>query len=146
MRRTDFISPLETGGISVLAAEPELAGTLGATVRVGHVPRRRHRAATRPSCSARRRPRCSGSTGVDGSAACTCGGHWFTVIGILDPVELAPAIDRAALIGFPVAEAVFGIDGSASTRLRAHRRPTRSTPCATCCPPTANPRPPTRWR
>ena len=35
--------------------------------------------------------------------------------GILDPVELVPSIDRAALIGFPAAEDRFGIDGSAST-------------------------------
>lgn len=29
--------------------------------------------------------------------------RWFDVVGILDPVSLAPELDRAALIGFPVA-------------------------------------------
>jgi putative ABC transport system permease protein len=39
------------------------------------------------------------------------GGRWFTVVGILDPVALAPEIDRSALIGFPVAETQLGFDG-----------------------------------
>jgi putative ABC transport system permease protein len=32
--------------------------------------------------------------------------RWFTVIGLLDPVPLAPELDRAALIGFPEAAAI----------------------------------------
>jgi hypothetical protein len=43
------------------------------------------------------------------------GGRWFTVTGILRPVTLAPEIDRAALVGFPVAEALLGSDGSPGT-------------------------------
>jgi putative ABC transport system permease protein len=31
------------------------------------------------------------------------GGHWFTVIGILDPVPLSPDIDRSVLIGWDAA-------------------------------------------
>jgi putative ABC transport system permease protein len=42
------------------------------------------------------------------------GGHWFTVIGILRPFELAPEIDRSALIGFPAAADFFGYDGHPS--------------------------------
>jgi putative ABC transport system permease protein len=42
------------------------------------------------------------------------GGRWFTVIGILAPLELAPEIDRSALIGFPVAATDFDYDGSPS--------------------------------
>jgi putative ABC transport system permease protein len=42
------------------------------------------------------------------------GGRWFTVIGILAPLELAPEIDRSALIGFPVAARDFGFDGHPS--------------------------------
>jgi putative ABC transport system permease protein len=45
------------------------------------------------------------------------GGEWFTVVGMLDPVPLAPELDRAALVGWPAAD-VPGFDG--------HRRP--STP------------------
>jgi putative ABC transport system permease protein len=52
---------------------------------------------------------------VDPSIAVYIGGEWYTVIGILDPVELVPSIDRSALIGFDVAKDRFGIDGTAST-------------------------------
>jgi putative ABC transport system permease protein len=43
------------------------------------------------------------------------GGRWFTVVGILDPVTLAPELDRAALIGLPAAKQLFGADGAPST-------------------------------
>jgi putative ABC transport system permease protein len=43
------------------------------------------------------------------------GGHWFTVVGILDPVTLAPELDQAALVGFPAAEALLDSDGSPTT-------------------------------
>jgi putative ABC transport system permease protein len=43
------------------------------------------------------------------------GERWFTVVGILDPVELAPDLDSAALIGLPIAKELFEADGSAST-------------------------------
>jgi putative ABC transport system permease protein len=43
------------------------------------------------------------------------GGWWFTVVGILEPLELAPEFDRAALIGLPIAKQLFDADGSAST-------------------------------
>lgn len=40
------------------------------------------------------------------------GGTHFTVVGILDPVALAPELDAAALIGADVARDLFGFDGS----------------------------------
>ena len=43
------------------------------------------------------------------------GGQWFTVAGILDPVALAPEIDRSALVGFPAAKSLLGFDGSPTT-------------------------------
>jgi putative ABC transport system permease protein len=43
------------------------------------------------------------------------GDHQFTVIGILDPVLLAPELDRSALIGAAVATELFGFDGSPTT-------------------------------
>lgn len=42
------------------------------------------------------------------------GGYHFTVIGILKRSVLAPELDLAALIGIPVAEQMFGFDGSPS--------------------------------
>ena len=40
--------------------------------------------------------------------------EWFAVIGVLAPVELAPELDRAALVGWELAARRFGHDGSAS--------------------------------
>jgi putative ABC transport system permease protein len=42
------------------------------------------------------------------------GGHWFTVVGILDPFPLAPELDRSALVGFPVAARLLRYDGHPS--------------------------------
>jgi putative ABC transport system permease protein len=43
------------------------------------------------------------------------GGTYVTVVGILDPVALAPELDTAALIGAGVAADRFGFDGSPTT-------------------------------
>jgi putative ABC transport system permease protein len=40
---------------------------------------------------------------ADGSVQVWLGEHWFSVVGILRPVALAPELDRTALIGRPVA-------------------------------------------
>jgi putative ABC transport system permease protein len=40
---------------------------------------------------------------ADGRALVWIGDHWFAVTGILDPLTLAPELDRAALVGQPVA-------------------------------------------
>jgi putative ABC transport system permease protein len=42
------------------------------------------------------------------------GGHWFTVAGVLRRLPLAAEIDRSVLVGFPVAQALFGYDGHPS--------------------------------
>jgi putative ABC transport system permease protein len=39
------------------------------------------------------------------------GHQWFTVIGVLDAVPLAPELDYAALVGWPVAVAELRFDG-----------------------------------
>jgi putative ABC transport system permease protein len=51
-----------------------------------------------------------GITEVSGNPRVYLGGHWFAVLGILEPFELAPEIDSSALIGFPTAVAEFGYD------------------------------------
>jgi putative ABC transport system permease protein len=48
--------------------------------------------------------------GVDragGQVAVWIGNRWFDVVGIMEPVALAPELDRAALVGFPVAHHVL---------------------------------------
>jgi putative ABC transport system permease protein len=112
VRRTNFISEEETGGISVMAADLDLLKTLGATVRRGvylDAAKARYPAVVLGSKAAER-------LGIDRTGvAVWIGERWFTVVGILDPIELAPDIDSAALIGLPIARELFGAEGSAST-------------------------------
>lgn len=41
--------------------------------------------------------------------------RWFTVVGVLHPVPLAPELDSTALIGWPAAERYLDFDGHATT-------------------------------
>jgi len=112
VRRSDKIPETETGGISVLAADPDLLATLGGQVGSGRFLNRataRYPAVVLGAKAAER-------LGIDRvGRQVWLGGRWFTVTGILRPVTLAPEIDRAALVGFPVAEALLGADGSPGT-------------------------------
>ena len=112
MRRSDRIDPSETGGIAVDAADPGLLGTLGGALARGRfldAATARYPAvvlgATRRGGSASTRPGvrvCSAAAGSPSSA-------------ILDPVALAPELDRAALDRLPAAERC-----SAPTRIGEH--------------------------
>ena len=67
------------------------------------------------------------------------------MVGILRPVTLAPEIDRAALVGFPAAEALLGSDGSPGTvYLRAD--PDQVEAVREVLPATANPANPNEVR
>ena len=44
---------------------------------------------------------------ADGSVTVWLGNRWFDVVGILEPVALAPELDRSALIGFPAARTLL---------------------------------------
>jgi putative ABC transport system permease protein len=109
VRRTDRIPEEETGGIAVIATDTKLRATLGASMRAGRfldAATARYPATVLGSVAARRLG--IRRTGVN----VYLGGRWFTVVGILDPVTLDPDLDRAALIGFPIASKLFGMDVS----------------------------------
>jgi putative ABC transport system permease protein len=112
VRRTNYIPEEETGGISVIAADLELLTTLGATLRRGdylNAATARYPAVALGSKAAER-------LGIDRPGVNVwLGEHWFTVVGILDAVELAPDLDSAALIGLPIAKQLFDAEGSATT-------------------------------
>ncbi len=48
---------------------------------------------------------------ADGSVQLWLGSHWFSVVGILDRLPLAPELDRTVLIGFPVARQLLHASG-----------------------------------
>jgi putative ABC transport system permease protein len=112
VRRTDFIDEGRTGGISVAAAELDLLDTLRAEVATGSW--LDEASSTLPTTvlgdTAARR------LGIDETGVRVwLGDRWFTVVGILEPVELASELDSSAFVGVPVAENLFEYDGSPST-------------------------------
>ncbi len=114
VRRNDLISELETGGISVLAARPGLAGVLGATMADGRF--LDDAAATVPAVvlgdvAARR----LGITAFDPRPRVFVGDEWFTVIGVMEPLTLHPDLDRSALVGYDVAAALFDTEPAPTT-------------------------------
>lgn len=120
VRRTDYIPETETNGIALYAAEAEVTDTLQAKVGRG---RFLDEATSQTptivlgSVAAER----LGITSIDEGLMVYVGGHWFNVIGILDPLPLNPDLDRAAFIGYPVAEELFNTKANASTiYLRTH--------------------------
>ena len=109
VRRTDRIPAAETGGIGVLATEPELLAAVDGTVHSGtflNAATSKYPAVVLGSKAAER----LGIRDVDDNPIVYIGGHWFTVVGILDPVPLLPNIDSSALIGYGVAHDLFGVD------------------------------------
>ncbi|WP_281290952.1 ABC transporter permease [Nocardioides antri] len=110
VRRTDLIPAIETGGISVQAAELDLLETLEADLASGtwlNDATARYPAVVLGSLAAERLgiPRAGPDVQV------WLGNRWFTVVGILDPVPLAPEINSSALVGSPVAQQHLGFDG-----------------------------------
>ena len=116
VRRTDRVPEQETSGLSVLAAGADLLDVLHGTVYSGHYLNRvtenfptvvlGSEAATRLGIN--RIP-------PDRAPQVWLGGQWFTVIGILNKMPLAPEIERSVLVGWPVAQERLGFTGHPGT-------------------------------
>ncbi|GAA1338687.1 ABC transporter permease [Saccharothrix algeriensis] len=112
VRRTDKVDAADTNGIAVLAARLDLLGALGGSVAAGSfltAATERYPAVVLGSVAASRLG--IGSVGDQ----VHLGDRWFTVTGLLAPLPLAPEVDRAALIGWPVAREQFGFSGHPTT-------------------------------
>jgi putative ABC transport system permease protein len=113
VRRTDFIPAAETGGIAVRAVDTDLLETLGGSLGSGvflNDATAAYPAVVLGSIAAER----LGIDDLRGQVQVWLGGRWFSVVGILEPLELAPDLDRAALIGWRAASTYLGDDGAAS--------------------------------
>jgi putative ABC transport system permease protein len=112
VRRTDRIDAGRTGGIRIVAADLDLLDTLHGWVHTGRwldAATERYPAVVLGWTTAVR-------LGIDRPGVRVwLDDQWFTVIGILAPLGLAPDLDAAALVGFPVAQERLGQDGTAST-------------------------------
>ncbi|GAA2851427.1 ABC transporter permease [Actinoplanes cyaneus] len=108
--RNDRIPAGRTGGLSVRVADPGLLGTLDAALVDGRFldpALARYPAVVLGHYAAG----ALGIADVSDGPRVWLGGHWFSVVGILAPVDLAPELDTAALIGAPVASEAFGYTG-----------------------------------
>ena len=125
--RSDRIPADQSGGIGVKAARDDLPSVLRATLATGRFldsAMDRYPTVVLGSATAQR----LGISSLSNTTQVWRGGHWFTVIGILQPVALAPELDSSALIGWPVAQQLFGtqFDGK-PTRLYVRADPARVT-------------------
>jgi putative ABC transport system permease protein len=137
VRRSAAIPVIQTGGISVLAAEPSLLETLSATMLRGHF----------LDSIAQRYPEvvlgysAAQNLGVGTLSAATqvyVGGNYFVVVGILTPASVAPEIDDAALVSFPVAVSRLNLDDR-PTRVYLRADPDQVAAVAAVLPFTASP-------
>lgn len=133
--RNDHIPIGRTSSIAVLAATSTLPATVGATVRSGSW--------LTPALAAHQ-------TVVLGSRAAArldirtpglrvwLGEEWFVVVGVLDPVPLAPEFDSAALVGWEAAVSYLDFD-ERPTRIYARTDEDQVLEVAAVLAATANP-------
>lgn len=110
--RTDKINPFATSGISVDAAQLTLLSTLHGSMRAGvflNAANDRYPVTVLGSSAA-------GLLGIDRvGEQVYLGGRWFTVIGILQNLPLAPEVNGAVLIGWPAAQSILSFGGNPTT-------------------------------
>jgi putative ABC transport system permease protein len=135
--RNSFVPAIDTNGISLTATDATLPATLGATWPTA----RYLNAATAHYPAVVLGAQAASLFGIHNLAHPTqvwIGGHWFTVIGILNPIELVSQMDSMAFIGFPIAEQYFGFDGHPS-ELYLRSVPSQVNSVAAVLPATVNP-------
>jgi putative ABC transport system permease protein len=111
--RTDRIPAPQSGGIGTYAVRTDLLDTVGASLASGawlndataHYP-----AVVLGARTARQL-----GVGANTDIQIWLGGQWFTVVGVLDPVPLAPELDLGALIGRQAALRYLGFGGDITT-------------------------------
>jgi len=108
--RNDHIPSVNTNAITVYGADPSLLRTLQGHLAGGRflsAATSRYPAVVLGSDAAT----ALGIDRADGSVRLWLGNQWFSVVGILRPLPLAPELNRTALIGFPVAEHLLQSSG-----------------------------------
>jgi putative ABC transport system permease protein len=138
--RTDKVPVFDTGGLAARAADLSLLTVLGGTMRQGTFLTRASSEypVTVLGYQAAQALGIAGVTRQGPPPRILIGSEYFTVAGILNPLPLAPEVDRSALVGFPVAAKIFGYDGHPS-RIYVRTVVTSTQQVANLLGPTANP-------
>jgi putative ABC transport system permease protein len=106
VRRTDQIPAANTNGLTVRWTDLSLLRTLQGSVYRGqwlNAASARYPAVVLGWVAAQR----LGVVDLERPTQVYIGGRWYTVVGVLQSLPLAPEIDRSALIGLPVAQDQF---------------------------------------
>jgi putative ABC transport system permease protein len=114
VRRTDRISSGETGGIAVQAADPSLLETLEGGLAAGRFidgAVGRYPTVVLGALAAER----LGITSLERQPLVWIADRWWAVVGILEPLPLAPEIDRSALVGMEAAREYLDTEASPTT-------------------------------
>jgi putative ABC transport system permease protein len=114
VRRSPYVPGFASGGIGVRAAEPELLESVDGHIHSGaflNTANVRYPVVVLGSAAAAH----LGIASVANDLQVWIAGQPYLVIGILDTVPLAPEVDHAALIGWPLATARFGFEGHPTT-------------------------------
>ncbi|MFG2040762.1 ABC transporter permease [Dactylosporangium sp. NPDC048998] len=112
--RSDRIPAGQTNAITLRAAQLGLPGTVGATLADGvwlNAATGQYPAVVLGAAAARR----LGIESVNDGVQVYIHQRWFTVIGILAEVPLAPELDSSVLIGWDAAKSYAGFDGHPTT-------------------------------
>jgi putative ABC transport system permease protein len=135
--RSPLVPAADTSGISVTATDAALPAALGARLAHGtflNAATARYPAVVLGAETAS----LLGISNLANPAQLWIGGHWFTVVGIMNPVQLLPQMDSMAFIGFPIAEQYFSFDGH-PTGLYLRSVPSQVTAVAAVLPGTVDP-------
>ena len=135
--RTDLIPEAQTGGIAVMATEPNLLDAVNGTVAVGVF--LNDASAGLPtvvlgSVTAER----LGVVSLAASPMIWLGDEWFVVVGILESLDLHPNLDRSALIGVEIAESLLDSEDPPTT-IYVRAQPEDVVAVANVLPATVNP-------
>lgn len=114
VRRSDYISEFEGGGISTIVTSPELLQVVGGNLIEGrfiqdglsNIP-----VTVLGSVTASR----LGINTLETPTKILIGNEWFGVVGILDELKIHPDLDRSVFIGYGVAKTLFDIDKEPTT-------------------------------
>ncbi|WP_328466192.1 ABC transporter permease [Actinoplanes sp. NBC_00393] len=107
--RTDQIPAGQSGGLSLLAAQLDLLATVNAELARGawlNAATARYPAVVLGAAAAQR---------LGDVPSVYIGGRWYSVVGVLQQVALAPELDNAVLIGWDAAKQYLAFDGHATT-------------------------------
>ena len=112
--RNDRIPQSQSGGMAVYATDLDMLATVRGSIAAGAW----LNAATATYPAVILGARAASRLGIDRALvgqAVWLGGRWFTVVGILEPVSLVPALDLGAFVGWPAAARYLHIKNEITT-------------------------------